>query len=538
MVEEPEIVKLLRQSEKLETLFSKPSISGAQNYIEQSNNDPSENIIEEKSILKNNYEQTLCEDGNIYKKIVENLIEGILIIDFNGKILYANSAIAKIFKFKDVETNISKNVLNYIDSKYLTVFIKDQLLKDKGEVRFSNTYEIKTSNGTKIWIEGLETKIKFKGENANVVFIRDVTERRKTWEELVKLKEKYQVLVETSLDGIIIIDELGRLSYVNPSFEKMCKKKKENILSTLFRDIITKKSVYLYQQVYIDSRKNNKKIENIELELVTGNNFTVPIEINVAPINQNGKFFGLLCTIRDITERKKIEEDIKKSERLKTEFMNIAAHELKSPVTPIKGYLDLIISDKETNKRIKKWAEISQRNLQRLLRLVDEILDVSRLDSDTMRFDMEKISLNKILNEIVEDFRLDVEAKKLDFIIKISNNLPFIYGDKFRLSQVFKNLIGNAMKFTDNGSITVEAKKLDKNAMITIKDTGIGISKDETNKIFTKFYQSYTGHDRKNEGTGLGLFISKEIIDKHNGKIWAESENEKGSEFHVKLPIL
>jgi len=126
----------------------------------------------------------------------------------------------------------------------------------------------------------------------------------------------------------------------------------------------------------------------------------------------------------------------------------------------------------------------------------------------------------------------------LRFFTLIPKDLPNIMGDRHRLPQVLKNLLVNAIKFTDNGSIGIEAEKKDDYILISIKDTGIGISKDELKKIFTKFYQAYTGDDRKNEGTGLGLFICKEILQKHNGEIWAESQLGKGSNFIIKLPYL
>ena len=218
--------------------------------------------------------------------------------------------------------------------------------------------------------------------------------------------------------------------------------------------------------------------------------------------------------------------------------MNIVAHELKSPVTPIKGYLELIISDKNASERIKNWAKVSLRNAERLLKLVNDILDVSRLDTDTMRFEMEKLNINQILNEISEDIKPAIKNKKLKLITNIPKELPEVFGDKNRLIQVFKNLLENAIKFTDNGTITIEAEKKNDHLLFAVKDTGIGISKYELKKIFNKFYQAYTGEDRKNEGTGLGLYICKEIVQKHNGEIWAESEIGKGSQFYIKLPYL
>jgi PAS domain S-box-containing protein len=410
----------------------------------------------------------------------------------------------------------------------------------KREVNVTIEYRIKHKTLGYRWVSDTCSAIfDEKHEPISVVgTIEDITDRKKVWDELVKSEEKYRVLAETSADGVFTTDALGRLTYVNPSFEKLCKRRKSQILATPFRNYLLEDSIYFFQQIFMDVHKKNEKIENVELDLIDGEEGIIPIEVNIAPLQKESDFSGVVCTIRDITQRREIEDELKKNERLKTEFMNIAAHELRSPVTPIKGYLDLIIHDTESNEKIKNWAKISLRNAERLLKLVNDILDVARLDSDTMRFDMEKINPVELLNEIAEDMRPTITNKKLEFRLNIPSTLPHIIGDKIRLSQVLKNLIGNALKFTDYGFIGIDAEKKEDNLLITVSDTGIGISKDELKKIFTKFYQAYTGEDRNNEGTGLGLFISKEIMKKHNGTIWAESDIGKGSRFMIQLPYI
>jgi PAS domain S-box-containing protein len=482
-------------------------------------------IIESKNMFRDIFDAT--SDLLFY-------LEKGVILDINNATLEISGFVKRDFvgkKFSDLKKLFSKDDLNKhceaIESTIKGIKIKDYEsdLKSKDEHIYKFLFSVDYIKDN---------------DNVKGVLIRgkDITQRQRAWDELVKLEEKYRVLAETSADGVVTIDPLGRLTYVNPSFEKLLGKRKSQILATLFREYLSDESVYFFQQITIDAREKNEKIENIELELVHLNGDIIPIEVNVAPYKKNKEFAGLVCTIRDITERRRVENELKKSERLKTEFMNIVAHELKSPVTPIKGYLDLIISDKNTSEQTKSWAKVSLRNAERLLKLVNDILDVSRLDTDTMRFEMEKLDITQILNEISEDMRPAVESKKIKFITKIPKDLPNIIGDKYRLSQVFKNLFTNAVKFTDNGSITLDAKKKNDHILISIKDTGVGVSKDEIKKIFNKFYQAYTGDDRKNEGTGLGLYICKEIIQKHNGDIWAESQIGKSSHFYVKLPYL
>lgn len=505
-------------------------------------------LIEEEKKESNNKKLYSLDDKNFlnkeirYKEIFNAYSDFLVFFDIYGRILDINKTALDFAGFIDKESVINKSF-----SCFKNVFSDEDFKKHIEAVRkgcegiIVREYETKLKTkdkGVYRFLFGTDLIMEDDRVKGILLHGRDITQRQRAWDELVKLEERYRVLAETSADGVITVDELGRLTYVNPSFEKIIGRRKSQILATIFREYLSNESVYLFQQVFIDTRKERKKISGVELEIIRPEGRTIPIEVNVAPIWKDGVFSGMICTIRDITERKKVEEELKKSERLKTEFMNIAAHELKSPVTPIKGYLDLIISDKNTSDTVKKWAKIGERNAERLLKLINDILDVSRLDTDTMRFDMEKINPIEILNEIVEDMKPTMDEKNLEFITNIPNELPNIIGDRYRLSQVLKNLMANALKFTDNGSISINAIKEDEYILISVDDTGIGMSQEELEKIFSKFYQAYTGDDRKNQGTGLGLFICKQIIEKHKGEIWVESTLKKGSSFKIKIPHL
>jgi len=484
-------------------------------------------------------EKELFESEKKFKDIFDATSDFLIYLE-NEIVLDINDTALKLSNLdkKFIIGNKISNLKTIFSEKDLNKHLKAINKANQGEQVQDYETKLSTSNYELDYLFSIDS-IRYEDHIKGVVLRgRDITQRQRAWKELVKLEEKYRILAETSADGVITIDNLGRLTYINPSFEKMIQRRKSQVLATLFRDYLSDDSVYFFQQLFIDARKKKEKIENVEFELILPDSETTPIEVNISPVEKNKVFSGLVCTIRDITERRRVEDELKKSERLKTEFMNIAAHELKSPVTPIKGYLDLIISDEKSSEHIKNWAKISLRNAERLLTLVNDILDVSRLDTDTMRFDMEKLSPEEILNEIVEDMKPVIENKGLKFITNIPKQLPNIMGDRYRLSQVLKNIFVNAIKFTDNGSIEITTKKLKDHIHIIIKDTGIGISDNEIKKVFNKFYQAYTGHDRKNEGTGLGLFICKEIIKKHNGDIWVESKIRQGSTFHIKLPYI
>ncbi|MEF8879251.1 MAG: PAS domain S-box protein [Candidatus Thermoplasmatota archaeon] len=500
-------------------------------------------VVLKKNSGRENIEKESNDFSNLrYKEIFEASSDFLVYFDTYGRIIDVNQRVLEFADFEDKKEVVGKSF-----SVFEHLFSGEGLKKHVEVIRNGcrgitvKEYESElfTKDDSKYRFLFSTDLIKEDEEVKGILFRgRDVTQRQRAWDELVKLEERYRVLAETSADGVITVDELGRLTYVNPSFEKICGRRKSQMLATLFREYLSDESIYLFQQVFIDTRKEDKKVSGVELEVVRPNHEVVPIEANVAPIWKEGDFSGMICTIRDITERKKVEEELKKSEKLKTEFMNIAAHELKSPVTPIKGYLDLIISDEKTSEDVKKFAKISLRNAERLLKLVNDILDVSRLDTDTMRFDMERIDTVEILEEIVEDMKPVVENKGLDFNVEIPDKLSDVMGDRYRLSQVLKNLMSNALKFTDEGSITIKAEDEKDHVLISVIDTGVGMSKEESKNVFSKFYQADTGEDRKNEGTGLGLFICKQIVEKHNGEIWVGSEVGEGSTFNIKLPHL
>jgi len=236
-------------------------------------------------------------------------------------------------------------------------------------------YRIKHKNLGYHWVSDIRS-VKFYEKNEAVAIVgnaKDITEQKKVWGELVKSEEKYRVLAETSADGVFTTDVLGRLTYINPSLERLMGRRKSKILATSFKEYLSESSVYSFQQVMVDIRKNDQKMENIELGITHGEGYEIPVEANIAPLKKEGVFVGIECTVRDVSERERVVRELKKSENLRTEFMNIAAHELKSPVTPIKGYLELIESDKDVDEKIRKWAKIALRNAERLLLLVNDI---------------------------------------------------------------------------------------------------------------------------------------------------------------------
>jgi signal transduction histidine kinase len=238
---------------------------------------------------------------------------------------------------------------------------------------------------------------------------------------------------------------------------------------------------------------------------------------------------------RHEAELRRAHEKLKSVDKLKTEFMNMAAHELKTPLVPMVGYLQLIDKSK-LDPEDRENLEIAIRNTKRLQQLVQDILDIAKLESKVMKFNWEDVDLTRVIRDCVASTAPMAREKGLYLKTVVPRKLPPVRGDFMRLSQVLTNLLNNAVKFTDRGGITVRARRSGNQVIVEVVDTGIGIPKKDQRKLFRKFFQTEAGK-RKFGGTGLGLAICKQIIRYHRGKIWVRSMPGKGSIFAFSLPI-
>jgi signal transduction histidine kinase len=231
-------------------------------------------------------------------------------------------------------------------------------------------------------------------------------------------------------------------------------------------------------------------------------------------------------------------EKVKESEKMKSEFINIAAHELRTPIQPIIGLTDIIYSKVE-DKEQHELLEIIMRNAKRLKRLSNNLLDITKIESHSLVLKKEKLNLNVLISEVLKEYankEVKQQMVKIGYDFKYSDDI-IVEADRDRIDQVIRNLVDNALKFTtisNNQTIFVIVdKKKDKEAIVSVKDTGKGISKEILPKLFSKFT---TGDS--STGTGLGLYICKNIIEAHGGRIWAENNLDgKGTTFRFTLPI-
>ncbi|WP_177165261.1 sensor histidine kinase [Methanococcoides vulcani] len=238
-------------------------------------------------------------------------------------------------------------------------------------------------------------------------------------------------------------------------------------------------------------------------------------------------------------ELEKANEELKSLDVMKNEFLSNISHELKTPLVSIKGYGELVFDGTlgSLNEQQRKAVNVVLRNSERLRRLIESLLFISGLESITIQYQIEKVRIAEIIDDVVNDVNLQIKEKYLKIEKCVPDNLTLIDGDKTRLSDMLTNLIDNAIKFTPSGGIIVlKAYEEEKYLHIELKDTGIGIPKELIPNLFQRFYQIDASIKRRYGGTGVGLYICKSIVEAHKGDIWIESEEGKGTTVHIRLP--
>jgi len=345
-------------------------------------------------------------------------------------------------------------------------------------------------------------------------------------------KERIDNIVHNMTDGLVVVDPQGKILMVNPAAEALLGVSTQDIGKQI-KDVV--KDEHLLALVK-NLHTQKKEVIAKDVELFSPNESTMRVLRASSAVveDQNGKTVGMVAILNDITKQKEVE-------RLKSDFVAKVSHEIRTPLIAMEKSLSLILS-KTTgplSEEQDKFLAITDRNLKRLSALINDLLDLSKLEAGKVTLVREPVVIEKVIEEPILVFRNWAETKSIKIDKKIQEGLPQANIDANKIIQVINNLLGNAIKFTpDNGTITVEAVlRGDKEIEISVTDTGIGISEEELPKVFHKFYQVSGNLQTEIRGTGIGLAIAKEIVELHGGRIWVESQVGKGTRFIFTLPF-
>lgn len=356
----------------------------------------------------------------------------------------------------------------------------------------------------------------------------------------------YEILVQSAKDGISFYDSDWKLKYANDAFYSMIGMDKDSysildhreILHPDNQDYLVKRAQALLSTGFYE---NEIRLKHMDGHFVSLSSRSVTVK------NDNGEILGSLTISRDISRLKLAYEDLVKanfdadaSSRLKSSFLANISHEIRTPLNSVVGFSNLLLTDDISKEVRKEYVEQINHNSEKLLQIIGDIIDLSRLESSQIEITYEETSLTSIVNEIIEEARQIIRRNEKSIILSVKNlfedNGDLIFTDRVWLKRILNHLMDNAVKFTLDGSVELSYLVENTNIIFKIRDTGIGIKKENLGRIFEEFRQEFDGHHRPFEGLGIGLTLAKEVVERMGGKIFVISEKGIGSEFSFSIP--
>ncbi|MBL1211909.1 MAG: response regulator [Ignavibacteriae bacterium] len=354
-------------------------------------------------------------------------------------------------------------------------------------------------------------------------------EREERMLELANEKSRLNTIIESITSGVLVVNSTGEIVYYNHAALNKLDIEEislgEYILDKLPDEITESVNKYL---------KSDQVIYNsytVEVELKTHRELFV--DVTCSPVvHPDGSLAGVVIVIKNITEFKKIE-------LLKSQFVSMVAHELKTPIAAVQGFLKIILDDQLNidREKQKEYLQRSTVRLEGLLTLVNDLLDISRMEIKSKKRDIEELDVKEIFDSTLQFLEIEIKKKGIIVELNIEEEIPPLKADQNEITRLLTNILSNAIKYNkSNGTINIEVQTNNNYFLIDIADTGIGLTPEEKEKLFLEFYRAKNENTRNVSGTGLGLTIVKRIIDSYHGKITVDSTYGEGTIFKIQLP--
>ena len=350
---------------------------------------------------------------------------------------------------------------------------------------------------------------------------------RLTQENLEQESKRLHSILSYMTDGVLATNRRGQITMINDMAKKQLGVQKEDVLNKSILELLKIEDEY-------ELRDLITQIPELTIDSQDVNGEYLSLRVRFALVRRESGFIsGLVAVLHDTTEQEK-------EERERRLFVSNVSHELRTPLTSVKSYLEALDEGALYDPVAPDFIKVSLDETNRMMRMVTDLLHLSRIDNATTQLDVELINFTAFITFILNRFdkmRSQDEEKKYELVRDYPINSVWIEIDTDKMTQVIDNILNNAIKYSpDGGKITVSMKTTDDQMILSIKDQGLGIPKQDLPKIFDRFYRVDRARSRAQGGTGLGLAIAKEIIKQHNGFIWAKSEYGKGSTFTIVLP--
>ena len=375
------------------------------------------------------------------------------------------------------------------------------------------------------------------GTLSKLTIFRDISDRKRMEDDLRDAEKRYRVIFEHALTALCVIERGEVVSLANQEFEALSGYSREEIEGKKWIDFIADDDMDRVQN-YCEERRKGEAPASCEFKFVSSNGELKHVNAWIEPIPGENR---CIASLLDITELKRKEDELRETcekltelDNMKRDFLNVAYHEMRSPLAPIVGYASMLERCELPDKG-RRYIYIIEQSARELEKMINRMLELARIDSRKIELILEDFSISGVVQEVVKDF--EPEAKEKKQIISTIVPGVEIQADKQKVVAIFINLISNAIKYTpEGGKIDIVVEDRGKDIRAYVADTGIGIPEEHLPKIFERFYMVDTSLTRKSGSLGLGLSIVKEYVNLHGGKVWATSEPGKGSKFFFIMP--
>ncbi len=513
-------------------------------------------------------EESLRDSEAKFRAFLESASEAIIVSNANGEIVIFNAKAEELFGYDQTEV-LGRSVEFLMPQRYRQSHLghRDSYQANPSNRSMGEARELfaQRKDGTEFPIAAGLSSVQTNDGTFVMTFLTDITERKQAEDEIRRLNEslkrhareietRYEQIVELAEEGIWVIDDQAKTTYVNQALTKMLGYTEKEMVGRSMFDFMDE-AARSYSIANFEHQKQGTA-EKREFKLKAKNGRNVWTYMSTSPVtDENGKMLWACALVYDITERKQAEEQLRSSSerislanaelaratRLKDEFLAGMSHELRTPLNAILGLSEALqeeVYGELTPKQQQSLATIEQSG-RHLLELINDILDLSKIESGKMELQLYPVSVETLCESSLTFVKQQAHKKNIQLRTKIAEGIGDIEVDERRLRQVLVNLLSNAVKFTPEGGevrLEVDADTEAETIHISVIDTGIGIAKENMDRLFKPFVQLDSSLSRRYAGTGLGLALARRIVELHGGSISLESELAKGSRFTVSLP--
>lgn len=490
--------------------------------------------------MRKRAEAEIQQQKAFYETLIHSATDLILVINPEGRFVYANRTARDILG----EDVLGKHISNVVAPEYLELTLENFRRRLHGEEVKPYIIQAIDKNGERRWAEINGSIIKMKDRVIGTCAIaRDVTERVRLEEEAAKTREFLHSILESSADAIIATDVKGRITYFSRGAEEMLGYKPEQAtgkpIFELHPPAIREDMQKLYRTLF-----EKEVLRNIKTKLRCIEGKVVDVNLSLALLrDQKGRPVGSVGVAKDITREvlaeealKRAYEELRRLDQLKSDIIANVSHEIRTPITIAKGYIELAKQETDENERISE-LNAATKALMRLNDTVDDLIAIADIERGDFSLNIRKAKMDTIISRAIEAKEEFAKSRKVDIEVEINHTCE-LRVDPLKLQRAMMNLIDNAIKFNRKaGKVRVSVDREEGELLISVSDTGIGIPRDKLEDIFKPLTQLDPSPTRYYGGTGTGLAVAKKIIEAHGGKIWAESNPGEGSTFYFTIPL-